>query len=150
MLLIAPEALHTTTWDLTLQMLLPFIDGVASVSRIAALADADVSLACEAVRQLVHYGCAILLDVFSFGASYAATPEIGELLIRDKETQEEGRRYVSYPGMEDQVSEERLVTLLRSLRQGVRLKEWCLENAEELEGIDVRRLVSTPNLSIVH
>ncbi len=40
------------------------------------------------------------------------------------------------------ISGERLISLYTSLKQGQSLKTWCIEHAEQLEGIDVRRLVT--------
>lgn len=140
-LLVNTSALNTETWDLTLQLLLPFIDGINYVSRIAQLADADVELACEAIRALVHHGCAVLLDIFSFAASYAPTPAIGEL-VEDLEAQEEARKYVLLPGYDKpDWHKEDVVRLLCSLRQSMRLRDWVLDRADELDGLDVRRLV---------
>ena len=78
--------------DLTLNRILPFINGVNSISRIAALADTDLSLTRRAVQHLVYYGCLVLLDVFSFGAIYAPTAEISGFVVDDdvKDEQIEG------------------------------------------------------------
>ena len=87
------------------------------------------------------FGCALLLDVFSFSASYAPTPEILRL-IEDGEAQEEARKYVLLPGYEKpNWHKEDVVKLLCSLKQGARLREWVLDRQEQLAGIDVRRLV---------
>lgn len=140
-LLVNTAALDTSSWDLVLQHLLPYIDGVNYVSRIAQLADADLDLACEAIQALVHNGCALLLDIFSFSASYAPTPQIVRL-VEDEVAQEEAREYVRLPGYDKQDwYKEDVVKLLCSLKQGARLREWILDRPEQLAGIDVRRLV---------
>ena len=69
--------------DLTLNRVLPYINGVNSISRIAQLADTDLSLTRRAVQHLVYYGCLVLLDIFSFGAIYAPTAEIGGFIVDD-------------------------------------------------------------------
>ncbi|USP79265.1 hypothetical protein yc1106_06539 [Curvularia clavata] len=195
--------------DLTLNRILPYINGVNSIAHIAQLADTDLSLTRKAIQHLVYYGCLVLLDIFSFGAIYAPTAEIGGFIV-DAEVKEECMRYVRVPRIklgsnaktgwmdsdsadlsqdgrtsisssnsqlsdtvgstlkisefsshiaasqkrgggdsdsEDsekshQASYETLITLYTSLRQGLTLKNWVLENLSLLSGIDVRRLIT--------
>lgn len=188
--------------DLTLNRILPYINGINSISRIAQLADTDLSLTRRAIQHLVYYGCLVLLDMFSFSAIYALTAEIGGFII-DEEVKEECARYVRVPrlrmtrnttGMnygtqparaqedcsepitcsasrqdslslqtpqgseinsysspqkpdegdfvEWHIDHEALITLYTSLRQGLTLKNWVLENLDLLSGIDVRRFIT--------
>lgn len=188
--------------DLTLNRILPYINGVNSISRIAQLADTDLSLTRRAIQHLVYYGCLVLLDIFSFGAIYAPTAEIGSFVM-DADIKDECMRYVRVPrltpesnpkmvrmGSESEssltggrsplspsasqlsdpggstsratehlgvnatvkkdanatdewhIGHETLITLYTSLRQGLTLKNWVLENLHHLSGIDVRRLIS--------
>lgn len=90
------EKLKDDNWDLTMLRILPFIDGLNSVRRIASRADADYKLVRKAIAHLVYYGCVMLIDVFSFGACYAPTEEIGGFVV-DNEMQEEGRAYILMP-----------------------------------------------------
>ncbi|EMD86848.1 hypothetical protein COCC4DRAFT_199007 [Bipolaris maydis ATCC 48331] len=161
--------------DLTLNRILPYINGINSIAHIAQLADTDLSLTRKAIQHLVYYGCLVLLDIFSFGAIYAPTAEIGGFII-DAEVKDECMRYVRVPRMKlgpnaksavgstlkisefdahiaaqkkeeeeekaIQTSHETLITLYTSLRQGLTLKNWVLENLDLLSGIDVRRLIT--------
>jgi hypothetical protein len=188
--------------DLTLNRILPYVNGINSISHIAQLADTDLSLTRRAIQHLVYYGCLILLDIFSFSAIYAPTAEIGSFIV-DAEVKEECMRYVSVPRMrlgsnaktarmDSEVSErsrdersstsslssqqsgtvgstlkisefdshvaaqkkeeeaeniwqtshETLITLYTSLRQGLALKNWVLENLDLLHGVDVRRFIT--------
>ncbi|KAF2471009.1 nitrogen permease regulator 2 [Lindgomyces ingoldianus] len=181
--------------DLTLIRIIPFINGIHSVSHIAQLADTDISLTRKAIQHLVYYGCVLLLDIFSFGAVYAPTAEIGGF-VTDKGVGEECARYVRVPRVElgrgsggiqigsgseksrdersslssepqrnditstatamefdsyarrgeeedcENISHETLIGLYTSLRQGLTLKSWVLENLDLLAGIDVRRLIT--------
>ena len=128
-------------------LILPFINGVNSVRQIALLADADYKLVRTAVAHLLYYGCVTLLDVFSFGASYAITAEIGSL-VRDPKLQEEGIRYVlqrdntvADPSIYG-ISGTKLVELYCSFKQGQSLKNWCIDHAEIMEQIDIRRFIT--------
>lgn len=185
--------------DLTLNRVLPYINGVNSISRIAQLADTDLSLTRRAVQHLVYYGCLVLLDIFSFSAIYAPTAEIGGFIV-DDDVKEECMRYVRTPklrvgsaaskttvgrsesetnrddrssisssasqhsetasstihisdydaaeqqdeddGDEWHIEYETLITLYTSLRQGLTLKNWVLDNLDLLSGIDIRRFIT--------
>jgi len=96
-LTISLSSLHSPiSSDLTLNRVLPFINGINSVSRIAHMADTDLSLTRRAIQHLVYYGSLVLLDIFSFGAIYACTAEIGGFVV-DDEVKEECARYVRVP-----------------------------------------------------
>jgi len=89
------ESLMDENWDLTMQRVIPFIDGVNSVKKIALLADADLSLTRKCVRHLLYYGCILLLDIFSFNAIYAPSAEFTNMVATDLEMQVECARYVN-------------------------------------------------------
>ena len=132
--------------------ILPFIDGVSSIRGIARLADADYKMVREAIAHLVYYGCVVLLDVFNFNASYAPSSEIG-LFVEDPEMQEEGRRYalladtqqcatIRPEARQAQIDGARLLELYSSLKQGQSIKAWCMEHADIVDIIDVRRFIT--------
>ncbi|ODH33673.1 hypothetical protein ACO22_03291 [Paracoccidioides brasiliensis] len=89
------EAFVDESWDLTMQRIVPFINGVNSIRIIATLADADFSLTCSAIRHLLYYGCIFLLDIFSFNAIYAPTAQFGSTIAVDEEMQRECAQYVN-------------------------------------------------------
>ncbi|KAF2199902.1 nitrogen permease regulator 2 [Delitschia confertaspora ATCC 74209] len=197
--------------DLTLTRILPYINGINSVSRISQLADTDLSLTRKAVQHLVYYGCVLLLDIFQFSAVYAPTAEIGTFVV-DKGMRDECARYVKVPRLsigrsstkkvssdtdlagenarspslsseahhgtsisiseasystttasatyidsrdtngspnsddteedDDTITHETLITLYTSLRQGLTLRSFVLENTGLLHGIDIRRFIT--------
>lgn len=89
------ESLMDENWDLTMQRVIPFINGVNSVKKIALLADADLKLTKSCVRHLLYYGCILLLDIFSFNAIYAPTAELTSMIASDLEMQAECAKYVN-------------------------------------------------------
>ena len=164
------SSFQTASWDLTVQGVLPHIDGVNSVSIIASLADTDLSLTRRAIAHLVYYGCVLLLDIFTFSATYAQTAEIGTF-VSDQTMQDECRRYVasaiSMFGKDvqqlrlltstvasksvqhannvqqvDPPTRSQVMDLYLSLRQGLSLREWCLSHSSQLANIDVRRFIT--------
>jgi len=133
------STLADETWDLTMTRIAPFVDGIASVARLAATSDTDFALARRAVRHLLYYGCLLLLDIFQFGATYAPTPEIARM-VADAAVHDECARYVCTGG--PQISRDMVIRLYVSLRQGVPVKTWALENREALLNVDVRRFIT--------
>ncbi|EKG18357.1 Nitrogen permease regulator 2 [Macrophomina phaseolina MS6] len=86
----------TLSSDLTLTRILPYIDGINSVSFISQLADTDLGLTRKAIQHLVYYDCVVLLDIFQFGAMYAPTPFIAHFFT-DEAALAECARYVRIP-----------------------------------------------------
>ncbi len=92
---VRPETLMDEHWDLTMQRIVPYINGVSSVKQIALIADADFGLTRRCMKHLLYYGCLLLLDVFSFSAIYAPTAEFTATIATDEDMQHECARYVN-------------------------------------------------------
>lgn len=147
------EDLVDENWDLTMLRVLPWIDGVNSVKQIALRADADFKLVRKAIRHLLYYGCVLLLDVFAFGAIYAPTAEVAAF-VESAEMQVECARYVALgegersggeggeKKKEGELSGTQLAELYLSLRQGHSVKSWCMEHANVVGRIDMRRFIT--------
>ncbi len=154
------EHLVDENWDLTMLRVLPWIDGVNSVKQIALLADADFKLVKKAIRHLLYYGCVVLLDIFSFSAIYAPTADVSEF-VESTKMQEECARYVALPESkldldsslphaahnvsaeeEDRVDGTQLAELYLSIKQGQSVKSWCIDHADVVSKIDVRRFIT--------
>ncbi|KAJ5656920.1 Nitrogen permease regulator [Penicillium longicatenatum] len=89
------QAFMDENWDLTMQRVVPHINGVNSIRIISILADTDFSLTCRAIRHLLYYGCVFLLDIFSFSAIYAPTAQFNGTIASDEAMQLECARYVN-------------------------------------------------------
>ncbi|KAH0533606.1 hypothetical protein FGG08_007641, partial [Glutinoglossum americanum] len=144
--------------------IIPHINGLNSTARIASLAHADPHLVNQALSHLLYYNCLLITDIFQFSAIYAVTAEIS-LLVTDKDMQQECASYIacSSPALlsstspallsstspndppqppHSSIPATRIISLYASLRQGLALKQWCLDHAAFLDGIDVRRFIS--------
>ena len=107
------DALATEEWDLTMQHIIPYIDGCRYVRAIADAAEVDVKLVSKCIRQLVFYNCVVLIDIFQYSNIYAGTPRIHELL-HNEELQRQCSLYVTQPG-QPLVSAKRLFELFAAL-----------------------------------
>lgn len=83
-------------WDPTMEKIMPFIDGINSIRRIADLADADYYLTLQCIRHLIHYRCVVLTDLFQFSNIYAPTSDIA-LFLTDPSMFLECQAYVFSP-----------------------------------------------------
>ncbi|KAI5359362.1 putative nitrogen permease regulator 2 [Septoria linicola] len=147
------------TWDLTLQRIHEYIDGIRHVRKIAELADVELKLVRGAIKELIYHGRAVLLDIFHFQAIYTCTEEV-TFFFQDVDLQDECRRYVAIPpeanspqheerkaeprddDKNDVPSREHILQLYTDLHPGLQLQEFCLTHKAELTNIDIRRLIT--------
>lgn len=83
-----------STWDLTLQRIIPHVDGVNDVRRIAWLADVSLPLTKCALQHLLYYDTILLLDMFFFGSCYALRPGIHDFVANRAGIVDECAAYV--------------------------------------------------------
>ncbi|KAF9961791.1 Nitrogen permease regulator 2 [Modicella reniformis] len=91
------EALTDVSWDMTMQKITGYINGVSSVKRIAEYADVETGLARLCMQHLLYYGCIIMVDLFQFKNIYAVKLEMMRL-TEDLALQNECIAYVTLPG----------------------------------------------------
>jgi hypothetical protein len=145
------------TWDLVLEKVHPFVDGVNHVKRIARLADVDMKLVKKAARELVLHERVMLLDIFHFQAVYTLTADIA-LFVKNVEVIDECREYVAIDPKEGmfasvldkQVIDESsgtpdrttILELYSILKPGLSVADFCLAHQNQLANIDVRRFIT--------
>lgn len=127
-------------WDLTMIKIIPFVNGVNHVKRIAQLADADLELSRQCIEHLLYYRCVIIIDTFQFSNIYTVRPTIATL-AEDEIVINECAPYVTCHGYE-MPSWPKLLKLYSSLRPSLTLNEWIEDNHIDEIGIDVRRFVT--------
>lgn len=57
-------------WDLSIQQILPYIDGHNYVKKIAELAKQDKEVVLTGIRHLVYYNCVYMSDIFQYTNMY--------------------------------------------------------------------------------
>jgi hypothetical protein len=145
------------TWDLVLERVFPFVDGINHLSRIARLADVDLKLVKRAVAELVLHERVMLLDIFHFQAVYVLTSEFA-LLAENLEVLDECREYVAIDpkeGMFASVLDKQtidetpatpdratILELYSILKPGLSVADLCLAHQNQLANIDARRFIT--------
>ncbi|KAF9550244.1 Nitrogen permease regulator 2 [Mortierella hygrophila] len=134
------EALTDVNWDMTMQRITGYINGVNSVKKIAEYADVETALARMCMEHLLYYGCIIMVDLFQFKNIYAVKMEMMRL-TEDVALQYECVAYVTLPDMHAP-SFAKIFSLYCSLQYGVVLQDWIEQNQIADYNIDVRRFIS--------
>lgn len=145
------------TWDLVLEKVHPFVDGVNHVKKIARLADVDMKLVKKAVWELVLHERVMLLDIFHFQAVYTLTADFA-LFVGNLEVIDECREYVAIDPrdsmfasvLDKQAIEEcsetpdraKILELYSILKPGLSVADLCLAHQSQLANIDVRRFIT--------
>jgi hypothetical protein len=83
-------------WDLTLHQIMPFLDGMNHVKKIAQLGNVDSSFVKTSLRQLVYYEMIRMVDTFQFSNLYRIhKPEQLQKLYSSDEFQQTCLLYIS-------------------------------------------------------
>ncbi|KAG5937245.1 hypothetical protein E4U59_004490 [Claviceps monticola] len=131
------------TWDLTLQKVIAYIDGVSDVRRISQLASVSLDLVKIALRHLLYYETIILIDIFFFGSCYAPRPGIHDFIRNQDGIVDECAHYVSHGPA--RVSNYHLIKLMAAFAPGRSVQEWIMVSQDHgfdvLNYVDVRRFV---------
>jgi hypothetical protein len=130
-------------WDLTLTKIIPFIDGINDVRRIAIKADVSLELTKIALQHLLFYKTILMLDMFLFSNIYCVMPSIVDFVQDRDGIQNECLNYVTIGTQ--RLPEFFICRLYTSLCQGRTLREWLslhLDNGiAVMKYIDVRRFI---------
>jgi len=131
------------TWDLTVKKVIPQIDGIKEVRRIARDADVALDLTKAALQHLLYYDSIMMADMFMFGNIYAPNPDMKDFITNKDGMQEECANYVYING--PRLPNFQLLRLFTSLATGRTLKEWLKLHMDQgfqvMEHVDVRRFI---------
>lgn len=132
-------------WDLTIQELVPFIDGVSFVKKVAQRTgvryEVSLDLAKQAIQQLANARLVMMIDVFQFSNVYVPTEKIGEL-FQNTTLQNSCCSYVTISSSKPKPTFKLIFRLYCSLQRGVRLGAFCQKWELTLRNIDPRRFIT--------
>lgn len=134
------DSLPTDEWELTLQRVLPHVDGVNHVAKIARRAGVGDREARACVRHLARERCVVLADVFQYSNCYAAAPGLRRLAA-DPALQRDCLGYATLSGHPPPPASE-VFALYASLRGGTSVQRLCRAIQRSRVPIDERRLVT--------
>ncbi|XP_058127224.1 GATOR complex protein NPRL2 [Anopheles ziemanni] len=133
-------------WDLTTQQVLPFINGINHVARIAVEADVENQLVKSCIQNLVYYGVVQMLPLLKYSNVYMCTRAL-QKLTRNRNFADECRKYVQLQHA-DKVDTTRppslfnILQLYSQMTHGVTLRSLCQRLCPRDNNIDERKLVS--------
>ncbi|EQC27174.1 hypothetical protein SDRG_14977 [Saprolegnia diclina VS20] len=131
---------NSAEWDLALQKIVPYIDGVNYVKRIAVIAEVELSIVKNCMRQLMYYGCITMIDIFLHSNIYATTDKISSL-VEDVNLQ---RACVAYVAKDEDTPPlfPTVFSIYCALQPSVPVSQLWNTYQKSLVHIDVRRLVT--------
>ncbi|KAJ2580137.1 Nitrogen permease regulator 2 [Coemansia sp. RSA 1836] len=127
-------------WDLVIDRVLEHMDNVNHVRRIASLTKIPENTVVLALQHLDYYGCIAIVDIFQFGNVYETQYRVMDL-YRDAWLQRECYSYVTRDGQASDMQAEELIRLYSTIQKRRTVAEWILENAVDIERLDVRRFI---------
>lgn len=138
-LLWSKNEIQSKLWDLTADRILPYINGLYHVQKIAMVADVDLTIVRSAIQTLLFHGVVELIPIFLYSNSYSVKPEITEL-AKNKQKQEECVAYVardasSPPHFRD------VFMLYCALGPGISVEALCCRHEPSELGIDEQKLI---------
>lgn len=137
-------------WDQTLLKILPHINGINSIKAIGKLADSDINLVIEVIKNLVYvYGICTIVDVFQFGSQYRITNRLDEVFLKNPILLAECQKYVVASKHEAKTSEVTLPSkkvifqLYNQIKPDEVLKDYYKENYFTFSkyNIDIRKFI---------
>lgn len=145
----AINQMRKKSWDVTLYKVIPFINGVNHVRRIAELAEVDQQLARLCIQHLLYYQAIMLVDLFQFTNSYAVLPAIHDIAQAVEDDDEGGvdvaaecEAYIFNGTAEaEPVKFGTLLGLYAKLQPGLTLSTWIDQHNIDALPIDPRRMI---------
>lgn len=127
-------------WDLTTQQVLPYINGVLHISRIADYANVEKSLVKACIQNLVYYKVVELLPIFKYTNAYMCTRNL-QNLTKSKQLQDDCLEYVTLNKEAPRPTLYNVFLMYSQMTHGVNLKTLCIRHSPRAKNINDRKLV---------
>lgn len=124
-------------WDFSFQHLIPQIDGVSNVKRIAREADMDILVAKRCLELLVFQGCIFVTDAVMFSNVYRLNQEVALQVFSDVELMDEIKAFSaledspnhtpSTHSLSPRPSSEQLISFFGKFHPGKKLRDIVLD-----------------------
>lgn len=134
------KSIPLESWDLTSQQILPYINGINHIARIAAEADVEVTLVKACIQNLAYYGVVKLLPILKYSNVYMCTRSL-QNLTKDNMLYTACRKYVSLNPDRPSPSLAKVFQFYASMTHGITLRTICQRLSPQNHNIDERKLV---------
>ena len=136
-----PSSLSSLPWDISIQHLIPCIDGFSNIQKIAKEAAMDIECVKNCLRVLVYYKCLIISDVFQFSNCYTLTENCHHVLS-DRSMLESIQNFAALD-KKDPPPIPQILRLTFALLPHVSIGDMLLTRSDlHLEGVDIRKLLA--------
>ncbi|KAL5515966.1 hypothetical protein EMCRGX_G001221 [Ephydatia muelleri] len=132
------EDIDSAPWDLTIQQILPYVNGFNHVKKIAEESEVDNEIVKVCVQHLILYAFVKLITIFQYSNVYIAEPKI-KLLLDDAVLQKECIEYVALQGAVPKIGA--VFRLYCSLEAGLTVKDLCIRVDMKSEGVNERTFI---------
>lgn len=129
-------------WDLALQRVLPFIDGINYVKKISVEAEVEPRLVKRCLRQLLYYRCITMIDIFQYSNMYCVTRALSTLATRTDLQLECLKYIVRRPQTKPSTTIDTVFRLYSAFQPGLKISAFCTEHKQDLVPIDIIRFVT--------
>lgn len=125
-------------WDLTTQQVLPYINGVFHIARIAAESDVEIGLVKACIQNLVYYKVVQVLPVLKYSNVYMCTRNLPKL-TKDPKLGQACRKFVAFEPMPTpQPTLQKIMRIYSYMTHGVSLRSLCCRASPKDSNIDER------------
>lgn len=138
-LILHPHVIDTREWDLTSQQIIPYIDGLCHVQKIATLADVDLELTRVCMQDLAMFGFLHIISIFQYSNSYSTTEKLAEL----RENEELGKwcvAHVARTGRQTPTIHD-VMTLYSGMRADVKVRDLCTRYQSHITRVNEQKLI---------
>lgn len=135
------ERMSIEMWDLTTQQVLPYINGINHVARIAAEADVENALVKACIQNLVYYGVVKLLPLLKYSNVYMCTRNL-QNLSKNGVLAENCRTFVALQSDLNRPPLYKILQLYSSMTHGITLRTLCQRLCPRDNNIDERKIVT--------
>jgi len=124
-------------WDVTYQHLIPHIDGVSNVHRIAISANMDISVAKRCLELLLFQGCIFVTDAMKFTNMYQLNVDIALQIFSNSTIMNEMRMYSAwdpnhYPSESQSTFNDQTIHFLLQFQPGRFVRDLLLDGLENI------------------
>lgn len=134
------ENVQLESWDLTTQQVLPYINSVNHVAKIALIADVENALVKSCIQNLVYYNVVELLPLFKYSNIYMCTRNL-QKLARNQAFADECLNFVALKSDQPLPNMYFVFQFFSQMAHGVTLNTLCIRLSPRTNNINERKLV---------